>query len=77
MLVGKIIVEFEDDKEAKLFYEALKPEELTAPSYRSKVKISHDVNKLTIIINSKDVSSLRASVNSFLRLLNVLGNLKL
>ncbi len=74
MFEGKIAMEFDESKEAEIFYKALKPEEISAPSYRTETRIVLERNKLLIVIKSKDLSSFRAATNSFLRLLNVIAN---
>lgn len=73
MFEGKIIIRFDDVKEAEIFYKALKPEETSSPRYRTKAEIVLKENELLIIIRSKDLSSFRAATNSFLRLLNTMA----
>jgi len=64
----KIKIEFENYKDADVVLRSISPEILTAPSERSSIRADiENGNVLRIIINSEDASSLRASLNSFLR----------
>ncbi|HMK53272.1 MAG TPA: KEOPS complex subunit Pcc1 [Methanobacteriaceae archaeon] len=65
----EIQLEFElkTPKEAENILEAIKPEISSAPSSRTSSKISIDGRKITLEIKASDSTSLRASVNSYLR----------
>lgn len=60
-------VEFEDPRQAKIVLKALEPEVLSSPSERSTMKLDLKGNLLCVDIQAKDTTSLRASVNSYLR----------
>jgi len=65
---SKIEIEFENLKEANIVLRSINPEILTAPSERSSIRTDlKNGNVLRIIIDSEDASSLRASLNSYLR----------
>ena len=68
MIKGKAIIEIEDkDKEAEIIYKAILPEVESSPSDRSKTIVEVDKGKLKIVVNSKDASSFRASIGSYMR----------
>jgi len=58
-------------RHAEIVYKAIKPETLTPPSYRSRASISMENTTITLKITATDFTSLRAAVNSFLKLLKV------
>ncbi len=58
-------------KHAEIIYDAIKPETLTPPSYRSRASISIEDTTIILNITATDFTSLRAAVNSFLKLLKV------
>ena len=61
-------IEFDDPGYVKMIIGSIEPEILTAPSFRSSVEIRMiDENTLRLEIEAEDVSSLRASLNSYLR----------
>ncbi|HEY0196175.1 MAG TPA: KEOPS complex subunit Pcc1 [Methanobacterium sp.] len=60
-------IEFEDLKQAKIVMKALEPEINSSPSERSTVKLNLTGTILDVNIKASDVTSLRASVNSYLR----------
>ncbi len=57
---------------AKMFFESIEPETFSPPSYRSRSKILYKKNSIEIIIDSKDRTSFRAALNSFLRFISML-----
>lgn len=59
---------------AKIAYLSLKPDLDKAPKSRFMVNISHDEDKLVVDLKGDDVSQLRALINSYLRLINVISN---
>ena len=59
---------------ARIAYLALKPDLDKAPKSRFMVNISRDEDKLIINLKGDDISQLRALVNSYLRLMNVILN---
>lgn len=59
---------------AKIAYLALKPDLDKAPKSSFIVNISYDEDKLVINLRGDDTSQLRALINSYLRLINVILN---
>lgn len=53
--------------DAIIYYCALKPEEGILPGGRSYASLSLNGDKLIIKIRAKDITALRAAVNSFIR----------
>lgn len=64
-------VELENNHDAKIMYNSIKPELSFARNERSTTTIDINDNKIILIINSKDVVSLRASINSYVRWINL------
>jgi KEOPS complex subunit Pcc1 len=60
-------IKFKNQKDAEIVLKALEPEILTSPSERSSAHFNIMDKKLLININAQDATSLRASVNSYLR----------
>jgi KEOPS complex subunit Pcc1 len=58
---------FEDVQDAEIVIKSLQPEIVTSPSSRSSTDFNLKDKTLTINIQAVDVTSLRASVNSYLR----------
>jgi len=66
-----VFLEFElGDRSAKV-YESLKPELGAVPSERSKVDMSVQEGRLNLFITAEDIISLRAAVNTWLRLIKI------
>lgn len=59
--------EFENSRQAQIILRSLEPEIEGSPSDRTSVKMNVHKNTLKINIKSQDSTSLRASVNSYLR----------
>ncbi|MEM3383221.1 MAG: KEOPS complex subunit Pcc1 [Nitrososphaerales archaeon] len=59
---------------AKIAYYALKPDIDKAPKSNLLIKSSYDKDKLIISIKGEDISRLRAGMNSYLRLINLIIN---
>lgn len=55
---------------AKCICSALKPDTKISSGSREKIKISSDVSNVFIEIESDNIPSLRATINSYLRLIN-------
>jgi tRNA threonylcarbamoyladenosine modification (KEOPS) complex Pcc1 subunit len=53
---------------ASAVFRALEPEARSAPTGRSKIEVSRRGSAVEISILSRDLSSMRAAVNTFLRL---------
>jgi KEOPS complex subunit Pcc1 len=60
-------LEFQDVKQAEIVLKALEPEVDSSPSKRSRVELNLTGKVLDINITASDATSLRASVNSYLR----------
>jgi tRNA threonylcarbamoyladenosine modification (KEOPS) complex Pcc1 subunit len=59
---------------ARIAYSALKPDLDKAPKSRFIVSIFRDEDKLIMNLKGDDISQLRALVNSYLRLINLISN---
>ena len=71
MYETKIIVKEIDEKLINTLYRSLLPEIMNPPSTkRSIAEIYRESDVITIIIRSKDLSSHRAALNTYLYLLN-------
>lgn len=75
MKSAKFIFNFDSEKEADIIYKSLIPE-FKNKIPKTKVEFSLSNKKLFLIINSRDTSSLRAAVNSYLRWINTALNVK-
>ena len=62
-----IAIEFENQKQAKIIYDAIVLEFETAPDYRSSMNLTLDESRILIRINAEDATSFRASVNSAIK----------
>jgi len=62
-----IRLNFSSEKQLKVVLEALKPETISPSTRRSKVQMKREGNSLTLNFKARDTSSLRATVNSYLR----------
>ena len=60
-------MKFETQQDAVIVLRSVEPEIRTAPSERTSVNIDLSGNVLKIKINAEDTTSLRASLNSYLR----------
>ncbi len=69
-------LEFLSEKQLKVVLESLKPETETSSTNRSKVNMKSENQSLILVFNAKDTSALRASMNSYLRLIGVAINLQ-
>ena len=75
MKSAKFIFNFDSEEEARIIAESLDPEiKNKIPKTNVEVKLSK--NTFTISIESKDISSLRAASNSYLRWINTALNVK-
>ncbi|MDR2544636.1 MAG: hypothetical protein LBD03_03675 [Methanobrevibacter sp.] len=64
---GKIFIDFDSEKDADIVYNAVYLEIEATPDYRSKACIEVEGQTLTIFIDSKDMTSFRASINSIIK----------
>lgn len=67
---------FSSERQLNVILQALKPETETSSTTRSRVEITVEDNFLVLVFMAKDTSALRASMNSYLRLVGVAMNLK-
>ena len=67
---------FISKKQLNVVLQALKPEILISSTNRSKVNMSTENQTLNLEFIALDTSALRASMNSYLRLIGVAINLK-
>jgi KEOPS complex subunit Pcc1 len=66
-----ILVEFELGRLVQPVYESLRPELQALPSERSKVSLEQSGDTLKLFVVAEDVVSLRAAVNTWLRLIKI------
>ena len=71
-----IRLNFSSEKQLKVVLGALKPETETSATPRSKVHMKTEDQSLILEFRAKDTSALRASMNSYLRLIGVAMNLQ-
>ena len=67
----EFIVEFDSAEDASIVYNSILPEIEAETNERSRTKLTLDSKKLVINIISKDIESLRASKNSYVRWINL------
>lgn len=67
----EFIVDFDSRDEAEIIYNSISPEIEYEDNDRSKAIISLKDNSIVISIRSKDIVSLRASINSYIRWINL------
>jgi KEOPS complex subunit Pcc1 len=67
---------FSSEKQLQVVLQALKPETETSSTRRSKVQMTTEGQGLVLDFRAKDTSALRASMNSYLRLIGVAMNLQ-
>jgi KEOPS complex subunit Pcc1 len=72
---GKIIINFDNEKELNIIYKAIYPEIQTSPDYRSKATIKIKDQSLIIFIKSEDMTSFRASTNSIIKWIKLSHNI--
>jgi len=72
---ANFIFYFDSENEAEIIFNSLNPESKNKIP-KTNVKIFVDKNKLELNIESKDISSLRAASNSYLRWINTALNVK-
>ena len=62
-----IVIDFDNEKQAKIVYESILLEFETAPDYRSSMDLKLDKNTIRITIDAEDATSFRASINSAIK----------
>ena len=75
MKKASFVFKFDSAEEAKIIAEALDPE-IKHKIPKTKVEVSLSDKKFFLSIEAKDVSSLRAACNSYLRWINTALNVK-
>lgn len=68
-------VNLSSEKMSRTIQEALEPETKAATTYRSRVKLGHEGNVVTLFFEADDTTALRASMNSYLSWLKLLKDL--
>jgi len=71
-----IRLNFSSQKQLKIVLGALRPETETSSTPRSKVHMKIEDQSLILDFRARDTSALRASMNSYLRLIGVAINLQ-
>ena len=69
-------LKFSSEKQLHVVLQALKPETETSSTHRSKVHITTENQNLILDFKATDTSALRASMNSYLRLIGVAMDLQ-
>jgi tRNA threonylcarbamoyladenosine modification (KEOPS) complex Pcc1 subunit len=64
---AKVVLDFDDPVHALAVFNAVKPETTLPPTSRSRVEISRRGRSIHISFVAKDITALRASMNSILR----------
>lgn len=66
-IVTEFSIELENEHDALIVYNSIRPEISYAHNERSTADITLDENRIIITIDSGDVVALRASINSYVR----------
>ena len=64
---NEIIIEFDNNNQAKIVYDSIILELKTAPDYRSSINMDLKDNIISIMIIAQDATSFRASFNSVIK----------
>jgi tRNA threonylcarbamoyladenosine modification (KEOPS) complex Pcc1 subunit len=75
MKTARFVFNFDSSEEARIVSESLNPE-IKNKIPKTKVKVSLSEKTFSIEIDAKDISSLRAACNSYLRWINTALNVK-
>jgi len=75
MKSAKFVFVFDSEEEAKIVAESLSPE-IKHKIPKTDVEVSLSKKKFSLTIEAKDISSLRAACNSYLRWINTALNVK-
>lgn len=75
MKSAKFIFNFDSEKEAKIISETLQPE-IKHKIPKTNVEITLSGKKISLEISAREISSLRAACNSYLRWINTALNVK-
>jgi KEOPS complex subunit Pcc1 len=71
-----VCINFSSDEQLRVVFEALKPETEISSTKRSEIQMKAENQCLILEFWAKDTSALRASMNSYLRLIGVAMNLQ-
>jgi len=69
-------LKFSSEKQLHVVLQAVKPETEKSSTSRSKVHMTVECQSLILDFTAKDTSALRASINSYLRLIDMAMNLQ-
>ena len=75
MKSARFVFVFDSEEEAKIVAESLSPE-IKHKIPKTNVEVSLSKKKFSLTIEAKDISSLRAACNSYLRWINTALNVK-
>jgi len=75
MKTASFVFNFDSPDEARIIFDSLNPE-IKNKIPKTKVKVNLSGNTFSINLEAKDVSSLRAACNSYLRWINTALNVK-
>ena len=75
MKSAKFVFVFDSEEEAKIVAESLSPE-IKHKIPKTNVEVSLSKKKFSLTIEAKNISSLRAACNSYLRWINTALNVK-
>ena len=75
MKTASFIFNFDTSEEARIVYKSLNPE-IKNKIPKTDVKINLTDKSFNMVIEAKDISSLRAACNSYLRWINTALNVK-
>ena len=75
MKTARFVFNFDSSEDARIVSDSLNPE-IKNKIPKTKVKVSLSGNTFSIDLEAKDVSSLRAACNSYLRWINTALNVK-
>jgi KEOPS complex subunit Pcc1 len=75
MVNAKIIIEMDSSFDAKIIKDSISPE-IKNKIPNTKVRLNLSDKKIVLDINSKNLSSLRAACNSYLRWINTAYKIK-
>ncbi len=64
---SEIAIDFKDEKQAEIVYNAILLEFETSPDYRSSMDLTLDGKSILIAIMAEDATSFRASINSAIK----------
>ena len=74
--LANVKIDFVSKNQLEVVLEALKPEISSSTTIRSNVKMKVENQSIELIFFAQDTSALRASMNSYLRLIGVILDLQ-